>query len=98
MRMASAEVGHQAIQSSEPSPILLFFQLWSPFPISKQNLLFIPQIYFHKRNWHRLCVNQITVLPPPGVFALHALLLAQFNKCLLEAYYIQGISQILEVE
>lgn len=65
---------------------------------SKAISTFHPKIYFQKRSWHHLCVNQVTVLPLPGVFALEAFALIQFNKCLLEAYYMQGIFQMLVVE
>lgn len=56
------------------------------------------KIYFHKRSWHHLCVSQVTVLLLPEALALYVLVLIQSNKCLLEAYYMQDIFQMLVVE
>lgn len=71
-------------QCSLHKPHFVVFQSWNPFAFGSQNLLLIPKGYFHKRNWHHPWVSQVTVLPLPGVFALYASVLIQFNKCLLE--------------
>lgn len=64
MKMTSVEVGYKQYCLQNPFPFAVLSQ---SFSISKKNLLFIPRSTFHKKSWHHLCVNQVTVLLLPGV-------------------------------